>query len=483
MSVDARPPEKLKFDDEYQRGLLRLLCEDGHFANEVEPHLEATYFQNDVVSWAWGFAKKFREKYGALPSLHTIRQEVYTLDAKIQPLYHAMLEQVTQTPLRDSQYMRDTVLEFVKRNILVSAFQETRALYNAGKIEECFDHLAARIDKIRTTVWEPDDSTWLCDDLPSRHVRRMCDDYNSNTITTGLEFLDHVLGGGLSKGELGAWIAYAKVGKSTMLINHGLAAVRLQMAKVAHFVFEGSRRQVEDRYEAGFTGELYRVIRQSGLSSEAYQRAHNEYQYLRDRLFIKAFTDRWDYSVLDIHEALMELERRYGWKPDLVIVDYGDLLTGRDQRYNSETEKQKAAWRDLKSLANRGYAVWSAAQARRPEKGAEDRPHWLYSREIADCYEKVRVCDFLGSLNATNIERSQKVLRVLAELYRDNSANVMRVVRADFDRMLIKMDPDVRSEVMPHILSGPSLESDERAAQAEKVVQGQGQAQQVMATF
>lgn len=475
--------QRFPFDADFQKSLLRLLCDDGHFAHSVESYLEPTYFESEVLNWAWTYCKQFREQYGALPAIQSIKQQVFKIDARLQPLYHAVLEQVSQAPIRDEQFMRDSVLDFIRRNLFVQGFHESRGLYNSGKVEEAYDTMMQRMEKIHATVWKSDDAEWFCADAPQRHVHKMCADYGSSTITTGLEFLDHVLGGGLSKGELGAWIAYAKVGKSTMLVNNGLSAVKLQLAKVAHFVFEGARAQVSDRYEAGFTGELYRTIRETGLSSEAYQRAYQEYQYLKDRLYIRGFTDRWDYSVVDIHDSLKELKRRFGWEPDLIIVDYGDLLTGRDKHYASETEKQKAAWRDLKSLSNRGYAVWTAAQARRPEKGAEDRPHWLYSREIADCYEKVRVCDFLGSLNATNIERSKKVMRILAELYRDNAANVMRVVRADFDRMIIKMDPDVRSDVMPHILSSPKLEVNERAAEAAQVAQTVAQPQQMTARF
>jgi hypothetical protein len=100
-------------------------------------------------------------------------------------------------------------------------------------------------------------------------------------------------------------------------------------------------------------------------------------------------------------------------------------------------------------LANRGYAVWSASQAQRPEKGAENDAHWLHARQIADCYEKVRVADFLGSLNITNEERIAKVMRLYAELYRDNEADKGWVVRCDFSTMTIRSDPTAKSPPLP----------------------------------
>ena len=603
----AQDVQRFPFDGEYQKGLFRLLCEDGHFAHTVEEYLEPQFFESEALNWGWSFCKWFKGQYGALPALQTIQQQANILDVRVRPLYQAVFEQVGQAPLRDETWMRDKVLDFIRRNIFVRSFHESRTLYNNGKIDDAYDLMSNRMEKILTTTWAAEDDSWFFENLPVRQIDRQMGDSSGESIATGFDFIDNLLSGGLSLGELGIWIAYAKHGKalrddqrvltptgwfpisqlkkgdsvvggstgkpqcvtgvfpqgvrslyridmkdgasviasgdhlwkvqtrrtvqrrrdptwevvttlqllnllkegwvwlsdvppvegrrrtknryrhvakvtpvkkgsctcitvddpeqlfvteghivthnSTMLLNHGVSAIKLQFRQVAHFVFEGSRKQTEDRYEACFAEECYHTLRQEGFTSERYRQVFQEYQMYTRKLYIKGFTDKWSYSVVDVHEKLKDLKRSHGWKPDLVVIDYGDLLTGREKKYSNETEKQKAAFRDLKSLANRGYAVWTASQARRPEKGSEDKAHWLYSREIADCYDKVRVADFLGSLNSTNNEKANHVMRILLELYRDNSANIMRVVRADVDKMKIKVDPNIRSpdlvDVMP----------------------------------
>jgi len=352
--------------------------------------------------------------------------------------------------------MRNAVLDFVKRNIFVRTFQESKSLYNGGKIEQAYDLMMSRMERLQKTVWSTVDEGWFFEELADRQVRRMTADPGAQAIATGFERLDHILGGGLSKGELGIWVAYAKCGKTTLLTQHGMAATKLQLKRVAHFVFEGSRKQVEDRYESGFTKELYRTVRTDGLTSTKYREAYEEYKCMRGCLYIRGFVEDWHYTCADVHEALKDLKRLHGWTPDMVIIDYGDLLNGRDKHYGSDRENQKAAYRDLKSLANRGYAVWSASQAQRPEKGSEDNAHWLRARQIADCYEKVRVADFIGSLNLTNAERKSKVMRILAELYRDNEADAKWVVSCDFATMTIKSDPKAVSPSMPD-LEGESV--------------------------
>lgn len=437
------------FDLEFQKGLLRLLCEDTRFAHLTAAYLEPKHFENEVLTWAWAYAKKFRDEYGAFPTVHTLLQQTRSLDPKVRQVYELTLQQVQAAHLRDEGWMRNTVLDFIKRNIFIRAFHESRILYNANQVEAAYDKMMGEMERIAKTVWQVADDTWFFDDLADRQVRHMANDLSSKAVATGFGPLDHMMGGGLSKGELGIWVAYAKGGKSSMLVTHGVAATKLQLRPTAHFVFEGSRRQVEDRYEAAWTGELYRTVRDGGLGSEAYRRAYQEYQMYRGKLYIKGFTEEWNYSVVDIHSTLKDLKRTHSWEPDLIIVDYGDLLNGRQNRYNSEREKQKDAFRDLKSLANRGYAVWTASQAQRPEEGKETQAHWIWARNIADCYEKVRVADFLGSLNACVEERKDNVLRILAELYRDNQADVRFGVRCDLSRMMIREDPTVVSRSMP----------------------------------
>lgn len=443
--------DRFPFDLDFQRGLLRLLTEDSQFSHLVGDYLEARYFEHEALQWAWGCAKQFREQYGAFPTLQSIRQNLRMLDVRVRPIYELMLEQVAHASLRDENFMRDAVLDFVKRNIFVRAFHRSRLLYNDGKVGEAYDFMLAEMERLLRTTWAAVDASWFFEELPQRQVRRLANDSGTQAVTTGFNALDHMMGGGLSKGELGIWIAYAKGGKSSMLVSHGVAATQLQMRPTAHFVFEGSRRQVEDRYESAFNGEQYRRIREGGLSVEAYQRAYNAYQLCRSRLYVRGFTEEWNYSVMDVHSALKDVKRSHDWSPDLVIVDYGDLLSGREKHYNSEREKQKAAFRDLKSLANRGYAVWSASQAQRPTEKAESEAHWVFSRMIADCYEKVRVADFLGSLNTCPLERADRVMRVLAELYRDNEADVRFVVRCDLSRMLIRDDATAFSRAMPDL--------------------------------
>jgi len=211
---------------------------------------------------------------------------------------------------------------------------------------------------------------------------------------------------------------------------------------VLHIVLEGSLKLIEDRYDSAFTREAYHAVKSGQMNPLEYSNALKEYQYLKDTLVIRSFVEKWDVSIIDIDLELRRLERGYGWRPDLIIIDYTDLMVGREKKYyRNETESQRAAYRDVKRLTNRGYAVWTASQAQRPSKKDMEAQHILYSNSVADTYEKVRAADFLGSLNQTPDEKRAKTMRLYYEMYRDNAAGQLVQIRSDPENMQMVEDP------------------------------------------
>jgi hypothetical protein len=231
---------------------------------------------------------------------------------------------------------------------------------------------------------------------------------------------------------------YIVTHNTTMLIQHGRAATSIGWKKTYHAVFEGSRELVENRYDSCFAEELYNRVKRGDMDVQKFESVRRQYDMMRDLLVVEGFTDRWDYTVQDISNALKELRVNYGWVPELIVIDYGDLLNGRHQPYRDRLAKETDAFRDIKSLANRGYAIWTASQAQRPKEGAHQKMDLLMTRQIAGVYEKVRICDFLGTLNQNMDERRHGVMRLYAEMYRDNAADQDLTVKSDLAMMRIE---------------------------------------------
>ena len=465
--VDAGEQKRLPFDTHFQQALLRLLCEDHGFGVRAVKHLRPEYFEHETLAWIYTCIVRHIDTYSAPPSVLVLQQMAGQLDPQIAGYYGAVIERVRQADLKDADWIKDVVLDFVQRNLFVRAHHESRALYNAGKADAAYDLMREQMGVIEHTTWDPVDRSFFYEELPQRLADRRHIAQLGDAIPTGFPWLDHILGGGLHQGELGVWQAYAKIGKTTMLVQHGMAANRL-IIPILHIVLEGSRRLIENRYDSGLTGELYSNIKVGEMNARAYQLAMQEYEWMRGMLVVRGFVDQWDVNVLHIDEELKDLKRSRGFVPKGIIIDYADLMTGREKRfYKNKTESQSAAYRDVKRLAGHGpgYAIWTASQAQRPKKEDQDKAQLLTSSNVADAYEKVRACDFWGSLNQTSAEKSEalvkelghQVARVYAEMYRDNAANQMVVMAYDPERMRIWPRTGLQSPSDPGATSEPSL--------------------------
>jgi replicative DNA helicase len=141
----------------------------------------------------------------------------------------------------------------------------------------------------------------------------------------------------------------------------------------------------------------------------------------------------WSYTALDVESKIKELKRA-GREPDLVIIDYGDLLKHHEPTDNARME-QTEVFRALKRIAMmQSVAVWTASQARRPADN--DKEYILRARDIAECFEKVRIADLVCTLNQTQRERRHGIMRFCVDIYR--SADTDKIIRLvqDYERMI-----------------------------------------------
>lgn len=433
----------LPFGPHYQMQLLRLFLSDTGLAYRLYQHIKPEYFELDVLRWAYACALRHQETYQVFPTLNLLLDLANRLEPSIQPVYTATLERVREADIRDEQWLKDQTLEFVRRNIFVRMHMEQKEIFNSGDMTAAYDRTMEMMESIHQVRLDDIDRGWLFEEFDQRQEKRMrIEEVGGNKIPTGLDVLDHLLSGGASPGELLIWLGYAKGGKSTLLVHIGKACIRSVQKPFLHCVLEGSRDLIENRYDTTFAEEYMRDVRRGKMGRAAVESLALEYRLNRRLAVVRGFTENWDNTILDIDGEIKDLKMTEGFDPSMIIIDYGDLLNGRKNYYRSKTDNQVDAYRDQKSLANRGYVVWTASQARRPEKDVINKPHLIASSEIADAYEKVRVCDFIASINQTPDERKAKVARLYYELARDNAMDQTQLVHADFDRMTIKERSD-----------------------------------------
>jgi replicative DNA helicase len=360
--------------------------------------------------------------------------EVARLDPNDPARVGAHIVAVGANDFRDASYVRERVVEWAKRQVFRAAFEESRAAYAKGDIDGAMTGMLKRIEEANAMSIGIADRGWFFEDLQTRQRERFATALGGDAFPSGITGLDDAMNGGLRIGELEIPLAYSGIGKTFWCVQRGYIAARLYR-RVLHCVLEGGRRGTEDRYDARFAQTMFTAVRQGDISAETLGRLDQDYHSLRQNLVVRAWNDgdrAWAVTFEDILTELATLRRDFGWVPELVVIDYGDLLAGPG---DNEYERQKLNFRKLKSLTERqefpghhGYAVCSPSQAQRPDKGADTREHALRPRDIADCYEKVRVADAVVSLNRTLAEKEHAQARVHLGKYRhDEDGGTWRV--------------------------------------------------------
>jgi len=442
------------FNSEFQRKIIRLALTDDGFATMGLKYLQASMFESDAMRWVWRQVEHERNE-GRRATLLVVRDRLRDIDEVLRPRYQAVVDAIEQEVVREEAFIKERLAEFIKRNMFVAAYNDSQSIYNSGRPEQAMQAMYEASQSIQQVSFAPPDRGWFYDELDTR--QRAYLDFGhrefDSMFATGIDGVDKVLDGGLSRGELGVWIADSKGGKSMMLRFLAAHTCRALQRNVLLIILEGRRQQTEAQLDTLHAGILYTNLKRGIIDRETYQQLQSEYMALRRRLVIRAMVKDWSYTAADIRAELDELRSIHGWIPDMVVVDYGDLLRSQTKAF-SEEEHQRNAFGDLKSLTTQdfGYAVWTASQAQRPskemwkkkkkEEGDEggDFKVWgkpvIRARDIADSYNKIRRADFIGSINQDEKDKQENIARLWLDRYRDNAAGRLVQVRQHLDRMM-----------------------------------------------
>ena len=144
-------------------------------------------------------------------------------------------------------------------------------------------------------------------------------------------------------------------------------------------------------------------------------------------------------SVDHIYALIDNLKRKEGWKPDVVIIDYLDLMVSRNAPYNSDDyTRQKHVATELRGLAkNENVLVFTATQTNR-SGGEGGQPIDL--SKTAESYGKQFALDYVISLNQSledKLERPPRIRFYVAK-NRNGPKNEMITCEINYDTMVVK---------------------------------------------
>ena len=211
-----------------------------------------------------------------------------------------------------------------------------------------------------------------------------------NAVSTGWPEVDRITSGGLGSGELGVVVAPTGAGKSMALVHLGAKAL-LNGLNVVYYTLELGDTIVAHRFDSVITGYALKSLFE--LKDDIYEKLTST---SLGNLIVKEYPTKTA-SVQTIRNHLESLKSREDFKPDLVLVDYGDLLKPSTQMKEKRNELEEI-YETLRGTAMiHKCPLWTASQTNRGALNAEV----ITMESISEAFNKCFPADFIISISRT----------------------------------------------------------------------------------
>jgi replicative DNA helicase len=362
----------------FQVKVLSSLIKHKEFLQNIYDILEEDYFDNPAHKWIVKEVLQYYYKYNAAPTLDVLSVETKKIENEILKVSVVdQLREAHKASNEDQEYVEQEFANFCRNQQLKKAILLLPDLLDGGQ----YDDIRYVMDSALKAGQEKNIGHEYEKDMETRYRTE-----ERGAVPTPWKNINELLMGGLGGGDLGIIFGNPGGGKSWMLTNMGAQAIK-QGKNVCHYTLELSEDYMGKRYDAMITGFDVQTIHEHRSEVET------AVAQVKGKLIIKEFAmGKASISSIESHiQKCTDL----GYKPDLIIIDYVDLLKSKRKSIDRKDEiddiyvSTKGLARELK------IPIWTVSQVNRA--GAKDDV--IEGDKAAGSYNKMMIADFAISLS------------------------------------------------------------------------------------
>jgi replicative DNA helicase len=341
-----------KFEEE----LMILILRDQEFAAQALEVVEPGTFSLEKLRIICRSLVSLRLEYGTHPDADQVQLRA------IEPLKRAFPERIKEInaffesinrEIGNEEFVRDNALKFAKREKMKAVLLKTVDMISGPRPEDA-DHglIAKMVGEVASLGYNAAETHNYARDFEERYKKT----FRECLVPTGWNEINRITKGGLSAGQMGVIMAPTGTGKSQLLCHIGAAALKAGH-KVLHVTLELPGSIIGRRYDAMLTQlpidelELNKPLVKEVVDS--MPGSLEILKYTRGTVTCSGLAARIDKFVLR------------GWKPDLIIVDYGDLLKAEGLHSRNDVALQ-SVFEGMVALGEQfNCPVWTASQTNR----------------------------------------------------------------------------------------------------------------------
>ena len=368
-----------QYGHSFQVKVLFSLLNDRTFLQNIYDLLTPDFFENQAHKWIVINTIKYFEKYHTHPTPDVLKVEMKK--EKNEVLRVAIREELKNTyssEADDVDYVKEEFFNFCKNQRLKEALLKSVDLLQAGE----YDDIRRLVDNAIKAGSDRNVGHEYGKDIETRFREE-----ERNVVEWPWPVFNNITEGGFGAGDLVIFFAGPGSGKSWVVCAMGAYAAK-KGKKVLHYTLELSDIYIGKRYDAILSGVDFKKLKFHRKEVES------QLQSLSGQIIIKEYSPKR--ASLDTIEAhIRQLKNVSDFVPDMIIIDYPDLL--RASRMRTETrEETDDIYTEIKGLAKElKVPIICPSQINR--MGAKDDV--VEADKISGSYGKIMIADIGISLS------------------------------------------------------------------------------------
>lgn len=422
-----------------QENLLTLLCYDKAAAAIIKNVVELGLYSSDIYRDIAYEAITFYDTFGTPIGDHlpdAFEEVLEGRDRRKANLYTQVIRSLHDT--KDSvntEYVMSRLSAFVREQGLSKAVTEAAKYIRSGDIESAEGELLKGLRNRELEAFNP--GMFLSESPPKvmAHLRS-----ESNHIPIGIPALNQINFGPAPK-ELMLILAPTSRGKTWFMVHIGKYGL-LQQKNVLHITLEMSEEKVMTRYYQSLLSISKRTSKNKvaqfniidgelkgidfRIQTSPTFKSKNLSKFItkkipsilnRYRLLVKQFPTGM--LTLPMLESYLDLiEREHNFIPDMILLDYADLMEIDSRNLRIETGGLIKRLRGL--MVERNIAGVTGSQGNRASEDAV----WVTLQHLAEDYSKAATSDCVITICQTSKEKLSNLARLFVVKNRDEEDNI-----------------------------------------------------------
>ena len=391
---------------------------DNYICSVVTNYMKDEYLPDQQYQQLTAALKRYFIEYKMAPKYGVMEQMVSQTRA-VSELLDEIRETSTDT---EPDALRDQFENYLKLVRFKRIYKEIGKTFDNGDGMNAIKMMEQEAKGLSTFTLKPDefmDVAATFDDRLRDNKAKHEDNTRKKLVNSFyIDELDELNRGRDLRTQLSVFLAMSGVGKSHLARWIGSNAAYVSGLNVLHFQLEGSASEVMDAYQASLIQTQTFEFENGRVNQHLIDQFHKQLEAYSGTLKVKAYSKFGnEVSTTDLKNDCEKYKEKYGFYPDVIIVDSLDLLTdssGKSWDNKSLRFKRIAVANDLKDMAGELNAWMVATYQATIEKQevVDDEKFVLNGYNLSEAKGLQRPCTHIISLNQSRREDKENTMRL-----------------------------------------------------------------------